>query len=827
METTNAEGSLLVMFTFSKSLVKENTKAINHRTDHLITISVVSFCLLLLQIFLTRVFSVITWYHIASLAISVSMFGLCLGGLTIYLLPNFFSSHKSPRNFFILGILFGVSISMTILFLSYIGRIFINPFGLMWLTGLIFVVCSIPFYLGGLLISLIFKDHVGHSGKLYAFDLFSAAVACAASILILKFVSIPQAISGLGALVILGTCILYGTHRANFKISAIASLFAILLLGTTIASSYFDSIQSWFNIRTGKHYAEFQRPLFEKWNAFSRISVLPNIELRPFGWGIPKDKVDFMSIKQYQLLIDGLAGTVLTAFDGDPSSLSYLKYDSVNLAHHIRHDADIFVVGVGGGRDILTSLVFNQKSVVGAEINESILQTLNIQFGELTGHLDKIQNVKFVNTDARSFLSGTSQKFDIIVMSLIDTFAATFTGAFSLSENYLYTKEAFSLFLQKVHPDGLISVSRWWTEDISNESYKLINLTVGALRDLGVSDPQKHIFVVKTKGRNSEYQKNVEVATLLFSPNPLRENDIQQLEKIANQLSVDIVISPNLNLQGLIQSFLDQKNLAVPGTERVNVTPPTDDKPFFFQNQELSSLNPFEMEKGPIRNLMAVIWLAAFGLLLLIFCDLRFNSNSFNELKYNLGCSIYFLLIGIAYLLIEIAQLQGLGAYLGHPVYALTTALFTFLAMSGFGSLVSYHYQEKISARASTSMLFLFLMTLLLTGYLTTKIIGLTWGLNLICRILIAIALLGPTAFFMGFLFPMGLNQLKSFDPKYKAWMWAINGGGSVLAGLSASVISTTKGIAFTYWTGSVLYVFSVMIYIFIISKISEGRLVK
>jgi hypothetical protein len=199
-----------------------------------------------------------------------------------------------------------------------------------------------------------------------------------------------------------------------------------------------------------------QQPLYEKWNSFSRLTVYgdPDRPVPPQGWGLsptfPKDR----RVQQLLLLMDATAGSWLTAVDGDEANLEHLRYDIINLPHHLRRDARVLVIGTGGGRDILSALLFRQKSVVGVEINGDIIDLVNGEFGAFTGRLDRNPTVTFVNDEARSYLARQDERFDIVQISLIDTWAATGAGAFVLSEHSLYTTEAWRLFLGRLKPRG-------------------------------------------------------------------------------------------------------------------------------------------------------------------------------------------------------------------------------------------------------------------------------------------------------------------------------------------------------------------------------------
>ena len=204
--------------------------------------------------------------------------------------------------------------------------------------------------------------------------------------------------------------------------------------------------------------AEQTGTLFERWNTYSRVRVRELAEKVPIGWGLvrtPDARVD-----QHHLDIDADAGTVITRYDGDIGKLAYLKDDVINAAYLVQPAADVAVVGVGGGRDILSGLLFGASRIRAIEINPAIFEVLTEKFADFSGHLDRQPGVSLVNAEARSYINHSSERYDLVQISLIDTWAATAAGALTLTENRLYTVEAWDDFYRALKPGGLLSVSR-------------------------------------------------------------------------------------------------------------------------------------------------------------------------------------------------------------------------------------------------------------------------------------------------------------------------------------------------------------------------------
>lgn len=257
----------------------------------------------------------------------------------------------------------------------------------------------------------------------------------------------PSAVLAIAALAAIGAVLFaYGAGR-SFN-AALAAVCAVLLVGMAVGNAVaMQSHHPILRVLRAKGEAEGV-PLYESWNAFSRIRVDgdPNATGDPFVLGLSPSYPGGSQVRQLSLTIDATAGTVITGYDGDREDLEYLRYDVVNLAHYIRPNARVFIIGSGGGRDVLGALSFNQPSVTAVEMNGAILEVVNGRYGEFTGHLDRQPGVTFVNDEARSYLARSDERFDIIALPFIDTWAATAAGAFALIENSLYTVEAWQNF---------------------------------------------------------------------------------------------------------------------------------------------------------------------------------------------------------------------------------------------------------------------------------------------------------------------------------------------------------------------------------------------
>src|SRR5439155_4020369 len=331
---------------------------------------------------------------------------------------------------------------------------------------------------------------------------------------------------------------------------------------------------------------------YEKWNAFSRVTVDgdPNAAVAPGGVGLSSKLPADVRVHQLGMLIDGNATTLLTRYTGDPRETDFLRYDISNPAHTLGRQADVLVIGVGGGRDVLSALEFDQRSVTGVEINGNVLHATNGVYGDFTGHLDRNPRVRFVNDEARSYLARTKKRFDIIQISLIDTWAASSAGAYALTENSLYTTRAWEIFLDRLKPGGILSVSRWYNipgRAKPLEAYRATALAAKTLEERGVARPREHLFLY----RGPPNPFGASAVTLLVSPQPFSAPDDWTITSVTRRLDFAPLLTPTLATDPHLSALAAPGGLQAAVKEFAeDVSPPTDNRPFFFQMANLKTL---------------------------------------------------------------------------------------------------------------------------------------------------------------------------------------------------------------------------------------------
>ncbi len=766
---------------------------------------------LMYEILLTRIFSVTMWYHFAFVAISVALFGMTVGALIVYLRPGWFAEDKVNGRLAVFSLLFSVSIVLS--FLTQLSMPFVPEWSIagVYSIGLLYLVISIPFVFSGVCVCLTLTRFPRQVSRLYAADLTGSAVGAAALVWLLNRVDAPSAVIAVAALPAVATICFAWTARQR-QVMVAASAIAVVLLVFAWANAFmFDRNApmlrlTWVGWEGSVPTYEESAPEYEKWNAFSRIKVDP-VTWTPFGWGLSSTLPADRKVEQHLLLIDALAGTVLTRYSGDPQQIDHLKYDVTNLAHYIRKDANVLVVGVGGGRDILSALAFNQKSVTGVEINGQILNALNNVYGDFTGHLDRDPRVTFVNDEARSYIARSKDRYDILQVSLADTWAASTAGAYALSENSLYTVEAWDSFLDHLTPNGVLTVSRWYYPSEPAEAYRITALAVKALQDRGVEDPRSHIYMAMGPTVNG-----VSVATILVSPAPFSDQDLQTLQAITTQMKFQPVLTPSEAINGVFLGLVEAKDVgAYASRYRVNIAPPTDDKPFFFQMIRLNDLFHGNLPgaKYLTEPVLVLAGLTIAVLVLTFLCIVLplLVKVKRVRMKVMLPFFIFFASIGFGFLIIEVSQTMRLSIFLGDPTYGLSVVLFSLLLFSGIGSLATER-MARGGLRPVNLLPFVGLLALLsVFGLLTPAILHHYEAATTPTRILTAAAILAPMGLLMGMPFPIGMKTVSAYVDAPTPFLWGINGATSVCASVLAIAIALSWGISVAFWVGCGFYV--------------------
>jgi len=794
-------------------------RAVSARRTTYAGLFTVTLATLMYEVLLTRIFSVTMWYHFAFIALSVAMFGMTVGAILVYLFPTYFTEEKVKYHLSLSSLLFTVSIVF-----SFLTHIIVPAMtaptswsiGTVYSLAFTYLVLSVPFVFSGICVCLVLTKFPRQVSTLYAADLAGAALGCILSVLTLKVTDGPTAVIVVAFFACFGS-VLFASEIRRPRLLRISGstclLLALFAAGHTVLVHRQSALLRLLWVKD-----ELDKPhLYEKWNSFSRIAVDgdPNQLSAPYGWGLSSTIPTDRRIRQLWLHIDASAGTVLTAFDGDLRTMEHLKYDITNLVHHVRQNASVLVIGAGGGRDILSALAFGQKSVVAVEINGDISATVNEVFGDFTGHLDRHPKVRFVCDEARSYIAGLDERFDIIQASLTDTWAATAAGAFVLTENALYTVEAWRVLLDRLAPEGVLTFSRWYHPGSPGEVYRLTSLACTSLAQMGVTDPRKHIIIVARPTGHTTGSATLGVGTILVGMEPFSDEDLDAIEEVVGRMQFELVLTPRFARDKTFERLTSPHGLdALAAGFPMNIAAPTDDCPFFFHmlrlrdafNSELIQKHRLGVNLKAVRVLAVLLIIMVVLTFLCILVPLILTTDR-AALKGAVPLLLFFSCIGFGFMLIEIYQMQRLIVFLGHPIYGLSVVLFTLLLSSGCGSYATQRIVGAALSRSAMLLLGALICALAVFGILTPHAVSAFAGSQAAVRIAVAIATLFPLGLFMGMPFPLGMMVASRRSAVLTPWLWGLNGATSVCASVVGVAIAMGSGISTSFWTGCAFYV--------------------
>jgi spermidine synthase len=768
----------------------------------LVGIAAVSAALLMTELALTRIFSVTMYYHFAFLAISIALFGLSASGVLVYVLRRRLAMADTRQLLTRAALIHGAA---TLVALASLVRIRVglnySPENLALMLA-IYVLASLPFVTGGAVVSLAFARLPTTINLLYGADLIGAAAGCLALIPLLNLLGAPGVVLIAAALsMVAGLC--FTPARSRHRTGVIAAA----VLGVPLAAQVGGFGP--FDILDTKGH-EGDRVLFSKWNSFSRVAVYDrrhgDWSLSPTFTGAPAESL-FMDI-------DSAASTPILKGTGRPEDAAYLRYELTALGYSLVERPSGFtalVIGPGGGRDLLSALLFGATRVDGVEINPIIVRDVMLdRFRQYSGNLYTDRRVAIHVDDGRSFVRRSTSQYDVIQASLVDTWAATAAGAYTLTENSLYTAEAFGEYLDHLTDQGVLTITRWVFDGL-----RLVSLAQEACAARGL-DASKHLAIVR-------YDR---VATFLLKKTPFTAADVSRLQSRARELGFAVLYAPGVeapvigdepiemvrsgtsaaDYRRLIlaadrDSFIDQYPL--------DIRPTTDDRPFFFHTTRLA--DQFDVAFGRsmlfgngLSALLTLFGISAVLVLLFIVGPLVLGGE--RPGRGWAGWLVYFGALGAGFMLLEVALLQRFVLLLGHPVYSLTVTLFSLLLGTGIGSLISRRVAEPAVTRATVRAVAGVLVVALLAPIVLPWLIGLAIPWPLPLRIAMAVIILLPLGVLLGMPLPGGMRLLAATRPEIVPWGWGINGAFSVVGATLAVFIAMNWGFSVALVGAAVVY---------------------
>jgi hypothetical protein len=701
------------------------------------------------------------------MSISVAFFGLGIGALVIHLRKNKIKKENIPSKILQSIIAFAVSLPI---FLFLIGHVIPPSTSFLYLF---FLTSSIPFFFAGMSMALVYLEMPREVTKLYFVDLAGAAAATLILDSLLQGLGAESLILLIGILVsgpsILASLALY-RHRPidyEFPIDVIerkSIVYGIIFISASTVILVVNLSLNALAIPPGENKGlhsyladpSNNKHLSAQWNSFSRVDVIGyNNYARSRSIG--------------SILIDADALTPILKWNGSISDIQWIKNFMDYLPYEMsKANNNTLVIGSGGGEDVLVALAGGSKNVTAVELNPLIVSAAKRYGGNAAGNLYDRKDVHLFIDDGRRFISSTNSKFDKIVIKLVDSWAAQLAGGYALSENYLYTVEAFKQYLQHLNGDnGMLVMVRW-----NIELPRLMPLVVESLRQeetagkKSIQDISKQILVVEDSPGlffQSDDQRTVYPVLVIVKNSPFTSSELDLVKQRVARNNDKVIAMPGGYVQPPYDSLLSIDGSGRGGVKQqqqqsssqisynpvktaiFGLKPPTDDSPFYFAKEQI----PNQM-KILLETVIAVS--IVLSLLLVYYCRIRgIQLTTATSRKFHL---LFVVLIGFGFIFLEITFIQKFLLLLGTPIMALTVILFSILLSSGIGAYLSGKLFNKNPYKAIIVSIPLLATIVFIYYNFLSSVINSSIVLELYQRIALTFVLLAPAGLLMGFQFP-------------------------------------------------------------------------
>lgn len=754
------------------------------------------------EVLFTRVLSVSTWYGLAFVVLSLAMLGLTRGSLV--------AAEASKKGEALGPWIASQMVSMAAGLVIATAVVTCIPVtfarNLASFASMLIVATAVatPLVAGGAIVARLMAEAPVPVPSLYAVDLVAAAVGALAPLALLGPLSGPGALMTIAGVVALAAFVTTTEKPVRARAAGLVALCASVTLVTETTSAGLL-----MRYPKGSPRSDAEVTSFEAWNALSHVRLGPFAPI-PQSWmwsPSPVTPPGVVTVATAQ--IDGEAATPVYDYRY-PAQLNVLRFDATTSAHVLRPGGTACVIGVGGGRDLISALVYGHSRVLGVEINPSMVAMLRA----VSERSPTLRNERVLVRvgDGRAIYAGSNVHCEVLQASLVDTWAATSAGAFAHTESTLYTREAWRVFLNKVAPAGVVTFSRWYDPQKVSETARLVSLAVASLIDRGVTRPRDHIALVASGN----------VATVLVSPAPFTPTDLAALHDLERRLQFVLLVVPDRPaLAPMLDRILDTRDierLGDAGREAgLDTSAPTDERPFFFQllapRMWLHPLRTLALVRGGpgvlegnvmamfevLVTFLAVAVLGAWLLGPTLWRAARERS----PLLPGVRAGVYFGALGAGFMAAEIALVQRMHVVLGHPTYALIIVLAGLLVATGAGSALSprvLRTRRAVALWAGVAALVLAILPYAVIRPLARATIDSGFGVRAAwaggCAALVGVVL--------GMLFPSGIRYVERERGAPVAL--ALNGATSVLGSVAAITVSVWAGIPATFVVAAAIY---------------------
>jgi spermidine synthase len=762
-----------------------------------------SAAVLMLEVLLTRVVSVLYYPMGVYFVISAALLGSAAGGVFVALAAR----HLGGRLVFIPSLAcLGLGLG-TIAAFAAMANASTEPARMVFLA----LAIALPFIGGGLAISVLFSINPALAHWLYLADLGGAGLGAVLASIILLWIS-AQHVATLVVCLAGLAAVLLDVRWQSWQ-QALTLTATVLVLAISPLSAKWFSIPSLPPKELGNLLATRDDVVLEyqAWSPVARVDVV----------SVPGDRIELPDALEYKLVTqDGSAPSIILGAEVLNPEIDFTEHTVLGIPYWIKPHPEVLVIGLGGGPDVVAALRHGARRVVGVEVNSQMIETVSDVFAGFAGAPYSDPRVEVLLGDGRHMIEATTDCFDIIQLTGVDTAVASIGASPNLAENYLYTIEAFKAYYAHLKPGGLLSIS---FPNVQGLGVRMFAVGLHALDEMGEERPLDSMVVSETGGF---------VHLLVKWQQPFTVDEIDVLRQHYDQEMLGIyfplyhrlmgtgspdffsshrlLLAPHMELSGLYADYYDHWR---DGRERVwmaqqpvDSRPTSDDWPYFFIRDRWFVYMP------TFSLLLFVLGVLAFFAVLFLIVPLVTFRHRGARVRGGLRLMGYFVCIGAAYVFVEVFLIQKLSLLLGHPAYAIATTLGGMLLASGGGSALSGRLPWRATQRITVSIL---VLLLLLGAYVCVldDIVGGALAWPGVFRVLLSLLVVGAVGVLMGVPFPTGISMLADEAEGMVAWAWSMNGVASVIAPLLNIMISITFGLRVALLSSSAFYLLALLVF--------------
>ncbi len=767
---------------------------------------------LLFEVSLIRVLSFSIWYHFAYVVMSTALLGFGASGTLLAVRPKLGTDNLS-RTLARLAIAAGVTAALSLLFIS---RFPLHPLRILedrtqLLLLLVYqLVATVPFFFAGTIISLAFRQAATRVDRLYFWDLVGGGLACALVVPLMNAMT-PPAVVLLASACLTAAAIAFATSRLPAVVAMLVATALLLAAPFGARLTFVPAGSKHLAMAFGKWK---MTPHSSDWSALFRTDVVERSADTTFArtdeWGLgPRAEWPVQTPWGF-IMHDGTAGTPL--YDLREGKLDYLEKHILSLPYRVvTPNPRVLIIGVGGGRDVVVAKRFGARHVTGIELDPLTVELIQNRLHVINDRFFEDPSIQLVAGEGRHFVRRTTQKYDLVQMTGVDTLAATTSGAYVLAENYLYTVEAFHDYLDRLAPGGLLSVATGlFNYEKPRSAARMVNIVRETLRERGVEDPSAHIVVVHSQ---------LLFAEVMVKNEPFTAKEIETLS--LNCLGAGY-LPLHLGDEGLplwktlVGPDSDERNSLIED-QPYRIEAIRDNSPFFFnffrwkdlaQTKDLGPTHTTAL--GQIVLVLLLVSLTVFGALFVIVPLFFMRRRALRGVgRPALGILLYFFSVGLGFMLFEVSLMQQMVMFLGYPTYALSVVLFTLLTFLGVGSFLSKRFVGR-EARALPAAVGVIFGLMLFYSYVFPSIAESTLSASLAVRVGITVLALAPLGLTLGLFVPLGIRRAESLHRDLVPWAWGVNGCASVTATVLAVVLGMAYGFRVVWGLSVAIYAFGV-----------------